>query len=395
MEEIEQLIHDESFLNYCFRKNKEDIQYWENWLSEHPEHAANIIELKRRLLLVNRTAREKVKQQHFSELQDRIAASAERNKSNQYKWWRRASVAASIVLLFSVGGYFMFHKRQQPQLALQKEITQDVHPGGNKAILTLGNGQQVVLTDASNGTTIAQQGNTAINKTADGQIAYSNSNNFQNVAAKQLMNTITTPRGGQWFVILSDGTKVWLNAASSISYPVVFSGKERKVSITGEAYFEVVHNAAKPFRVQVGDMQVEDIGTAFNINAYTDEPSIKTTLVSGSAKILENKDARVLIPGQQAIVKSNTNVIQIVKVNTDDVIGWKNGQLYFENEDLKTIMRQVSRWYDVNIVYQGAIPGRTFIGGISRKSNISELIKILDYEDVHCTLNGKTITVRS
>jgi len=390
-EEIAQFIRNESFLNYCFQRNKDDIQYWENWLSEHPEQISDIITLKGHLLSVTAAAKEKIKQEHFSELQTKISASS--NTGHKYLWWRIGAAAAVVLGLF-VGGYFILHKPQQsPQLAIKKEPVQDINPGGNKAILTLGSGQKVVLTDASNGA-IAQQGSTVVDKTADGQLIYNDSKKAQKGNAGTMMNTITTPRGGQWFVTLSDGTKVWLNAASSITYPVAFTGNERKVSITGEAYFEVVHNAAKPFRVQAGNMQVEDIGTAFNINSYSDEPALKTTLVNGSAKVSGNKDAQVLIPGEQAIVKMNGNAIRVKKVNVDEVISWKNGQILFENEDLETIMRQVSRWYDVNIKYQGIIPDRVFVGGISRKSKLSELINILEYENVHCTLSGNTIIVR-
>lgn len=390
-EEIAQLIQDESFINYCFRKNKEDVQYWEDWLTEHPEHSVDIAALKKHLLLMTTAAGEKMKQQHFFELQAKIADSA--RKGRNYLWWR-AGAAASIIVLLSVGGYFLLHKQQQPQLAIRKEPARDdIQPGGNKAILTLNGGQQVVLSDASNGT-VAHQGSTVVNKTADGQLLYNDSTSAQNGTAGEMMNTITTPRGGQWFVTLSDGTRVWLNAASSITYPVAFTRNERNVSITGEAYFEVVHNAAKPFSVKAGNMLVEDIGTAFNINAYADEPAFKTTLVNGSARVSESKDAHILMPGQQAIVKMNGNAIQVKKVKVEDVIGWKNGQILFENEDLETIMRQASRWYDVNVIYQGTIPNRLFIGGIPRKSKLSEFLKILEYENVHYTLSGNTIIVK-
>ncbi|MFT4155092.1 FecR family protein [Parafilimonas sp.] len=386
-EEIAQLIQDERFLNYCFQKNKEDIQYWECWLLEHPEHTDAIATLKKQLILTTTAAREKMKQEHFSELQAQMAASAKKGRNRL--WWRISAAAA--ILLFSVSGYFMLHKQQQSQLAIQNKPIGNISPGGNRAILTLGSGKQVVLTDAANGA-IAQQGNVAVNKTADGQLVYNDSKNARNSTAEQVTNTVTTPRGGQWFIILSDGTKVWLNAASSIHYPVAFTGNQRKVVITGEAYFEVVHNAAKPFRVEVGNILVEDIGTAFNINAYTDEPAIKTTLVNGSAKISGNNEARVLTAGQQAI--ASADAIQVKKVNTENVIGWKNGQILFENEDLGTIMRQASRWYDVNVTYQRTIPNRVFVGGIPRKSTLAEFLKILEYENVHCTFNGNTIIVK-
>lgn len=390
-EELSQLIQDERFLSYCFGRDEESVQYWENWLRDHPEDADDIAALKDELLLTAYAARVTLRQEHFSELQAKISAS--KTKHRPY-FWRHAGVAASVILLLSAGGYFALHHRRPIPLATQMKPFYDLQPGGNKAVLTLGNGRQVTLTDASTGT-IARQGNTIVEKTTSGQIVYNDAKKTQDGDAAPVMNTITTPRGGQWFVILSDGTRVWLNAASSISYPVAFTGGERKVSITGEAYFEVVHNAAKPFRVEAGNIVVEDIGTAFNINAYTDEPAIKATLVNGSARISENKDAHVLFPGEQAISRSGEKTILIEKVNADDVIAWKNGTMLFENENLETILRQASRWYDIDVIYQGAMNKRVFTGGIPRQSNLSEFLKILEYENVHFTRNEKTLTIRN
>src|ERR1700761_4303742 len=193
--------------------------------------------------------------------------------------WPRIAAAASVVMLLSIGGYFLLHK-QTPQRIAKNEIHNEVFPGGNKAILTLSNGKQLSLTDAKNGI-LLKQGNKSIKKTSDGTVSYEaneSSGDNQQIG----YNTITTPRGGQWSVILPDGSKAMLDAASSIKYPVSFAGNERRVEITGQVYFEVIHNAASPFRVVSRGQVTEDIGTKFNVNAYDDEPGIKTTLFEGA-----------------------------------------------------------------------------------------------------------------
>lgn len=300
---------------------------------------------------------------------------------------RKISVAA-VFLIVAMGGLLIYNAHKQPAVyALRDTIKQDIAPGHSGAILHLSNGKTIALDSVRDGIITEQKGLQIIKK--DGKLTYIGKAN------EVVYNDIVTTRGQQWELELSDGTKVWLNAASSIHYPLSFKGKERIVKITGEAYFEVVHNNAQPFKVQVGDIRIEDIGTEFNVNAYTDESSIKTTLVNGSIKVSTGNENRFLTHGQQAITLEDNNSIQVKKdVNIEEVISWKNGQIQFENENLQTIMRQISRWYDVNITYEGNIPDKIFTGGISRKSNLSELLKILKFEGVHYTQEGRTIIIQ-
>jgi len=305
--------------------------------------------------------------------------------------WPRLAAAASIIFVLTAAGYFITYK-QIPQQTTQKK-PQEILPGSNQATLTLANGQKLVLTKSLSGK-LAQQGNTTVNMNSGGQITYTQKDAAQSQVAKVAYNTLTTKRKEQFPLVLSDGTKVWLNSSSSITYPVTFNGKERRVSITGEAYFEVVHNAAQPFRVAVSGQTVEDIGTEFNINAYDDEPIIKTTLINGSVRVAKGIHKAVLKPGQAAITKLQQEDIQVKEIDVEVSAAWKNGQILFEDEDIQTIMRQVSRWYDVEVVYEGKIPNRRFVGGISRKSNLSSLLKVLEANKIHCTLENQKIIIK-
>jgi hypothetical protein len=302
---------------------------------------------------------------------------------------RKIAVAA-FLLIVAVSGLLVYNniRVKKPSVYVSKDISkQAITPGHNGATLHLSNGKTIDLDTAKDGVIADQNGVQIVKK--NGKL------NYVGKADNVIYNDIVTTRGQQWQLELSDGTKVWLNAASSIHYPLSFKGKERIVKITGEAYFEVVHNEAQPFKIQVGNIQIEDIGTELNVNAYTDEPSLKTTLVNGSIKVSTGNENRFLTPGQQAITLKDNNSIEVKKeVNVDEVISWKNGRIQFENESLQTIMRQISRWYDVDITYDGDIPHKIFTGAISKKSDLSELLKILKFEGVHFTLEGRTIVVK-
>jgi len=301
-------------------------------------------------------------------------------------------LAAAILLFILPGIYFLKNNRPKPTAlaTLNKPKQIDVQPGGNKAILTLGDGSQIVLDSARNGL-LAHQGNTKVVKSANGHIAY---NTTATGTADPIYNTMTTPRGGKYDLQLSDGTKVWLNASSSISYPIAFSGTERRVTITGEAYFEVAKNKAMPFKINVnGQEEVQVLGTHFNIMAYNDEASVKTTLLEGSVKIIKNKLSGMLKPGQQAQLTTDGKLSITDDADINAVMAWKNGQTLFVNEDIKTIMRRVSRWYDIDVEYQGDMPGRLFTGGISRESNLSVLLKVLELNKIHFKMAGKKLIV--
>jgi transmembrane sensor len=297
--------------------------------------------------------------------------------------WYRFAAAASVLIALCMGGYLLITKPQHPVLVQNRR--QDILPGGNRALLTLSNGKQIVLTNARNGH-LAAEGTASINKTADGQLAYTADGD---AAAGTSYNSLSTPLGGQYALTLSDGTRVILNAASSIRYPTQFSGAERKIELTGEAYFEVAHNAAMPFRVVSKLQNVLVLGTHFNVNSYEDEPAAKTTLLEGS--VLLNGHTR-LKPGEQAI--SSGTAIRVINADTELAVAWKNNKFIFDNDNIANIMRMVARWYNVSIVYSGPVPEGSFGGSVSRFNNISEVLNILELTGkVHFKIEGRRVTV--
>jgi transmembrane sensor len=296
--------------------------------------------------------------------------------------------AAAVVLLLGAGVYYrtLVHKKQPVgSLAFQN----DVLPGGTKAILTLANGQKVVLDSAAGGT-IAYQGNASVDKVTGGVLDYRQLNGKPPAV---LFNTLTTPRGAQYRLRLSDGTQVWLDAASSITYPTAFTGSERRVSITGQAYLEIAHNSSRPFIAAVNGMEIKDIGTAFNVNAYTDEVTDKVTLVTGGVSIDMNGKKTVLRPGQQLQVTTGNGQV-VGDADLDEALAWKNGKFLFgEKADIATIMRQLSRWYDVDVRYEGQVRAH-FGGSMSRQVNVSEVLEKLEMTGaVKFRIEGKTIIV--
>lgn len=302
--------------------------------------------------------------------------------------WKRITIAASVILCISAGAVLLLHKHQADRLSqVQQTIIQ---PGSNKAILTLANGSQITLNNAPNGK-LATQGNTSVNKTSNGTISYHNAS----ADAAITYNTLSTPKGGQYHLILADGTKVWLNAASSIRYPAAFAGGERTVEITGEAYFEVAHNPHAPFKVIAAGQVVQDIGTSFNINAYADEPAAKTTLVSGIVEVsLSNTSKKLrLKPGQQAINAQGSAVLTAANVDTQSAIAWRDGFFRFDNADLGSIMRQFARWYNIEVQYEGKISEHEFVGRISRNSSLQKVLKILAEEGIHYRLEDHKLTI--
>lgn len=303
--------------------------------------------------------------------------------------WRRriqvAVAAASIVILFGLGYYFFFSNTNHPPKELvQGPASRDVQaPQVTKATITLTNGQQISVDSLTQLT----QKNVALTKTADGQLVYSGH------TSEVAYNTVNNPRGSKVVAMtLADGTHFWLNAGSSITYPLSFTGTERKVSITGEAYFEVAHDASKPFIVSKGATAIQVLGTHFNVNAYDDEASINVTLLEGSVKVIQGNNNRVLKPGQQAQI---TNTITVVNdADVEQVMAWKNGQFKFSRTDLKIVMREIGRWYDVDVSYEGNIPVQLYNMDVPRKVNVSEVLKGLEYTGAHFTIEGRKITVR-
>jgi transmembrane sensor len=304
--------------------------------------------------------------------------------------------AAAALLLISIGAYLwnLLNKEKLPQgiTARTKPADKaDVAPGGQKATLTLVDGSVIVLDSAANGK-IASQGNVGVIKKKDGELEYVSEATVKSIVAPAY-NTMRTPRGGQYQLILPDGTKVWLNAASSITYPTAFTGKERAIAITGEAYFEVVHNAAMPFRVRANGVNVEVLGTSFNISAYDDEAATNTTLLKGSVKISSGDKGALLQPGQQAQASTQHGLRVLSGVNTDAITAWKNGYFSFQRSDLPAVMRQLARWYDVTVEYRGGMPQGKFGGEISRNANLSQVLSILEESNIRFSIEEKKIIV--
>lgn len=300
--------------------------------------------------------------------------------------------AAAAILAFAITSvlYFFLPSTPVDVQAERKPIPHQVIPGGNKAVLTLADGSQITLDSTGNGA-IASQGNVQVIKLDSGQLAY---NATKGTTGKEMSyNTLVTPRGGQFRIILPDGTKVWLNAASSLRFPTAFSGKKREVQLIGEAYFEVAHNPQMPFKVTANAMEVQVLGTHFNIMAYPDEANIETTLLEGAVKIENGENDVMLKPGQQAELNRKGKMSVNSNVDVEEVVAWKNGYFHFNHEPLEGMMRQIGRWYDAEISYEGNISDREFGGKIERGSDITEVLKILELSKVHFRIEGKKIIV--
>lgn len=327
---------------------------------------------------------------------NRILQKIPEDNNTRYlkKWY---SIAAAVILIcLSTGAYFLLKKPAANNLATKNQpLKNDIAPGGNKAVLTLANGTQVILDDAKNGS-ISQNASVKVNKTGNGVLVYHFNKNIsgENNVRPPEINTITTPRGGQYQIILEDGTKVWLNAASSIKFPQVFTDKIRQVELSGEAYFEVTKNKAKPFIVKTNGTQVQVFGTHFNINAYTDNSSVATTLLEGSVSMTYAGATIMLKPGQQGVTGEKSVPIKANFVDTEEVVAWKNGLFIFHDESIANIMKQVSRWYDVDIEYMDGTQNKEFGGTISKYKNITELLNNIQLtQTIHYKLEGRRVII--
>lgn len=311
--------------------------------------------------------------------------------------------AAAFIAACMAGVYFLLLKKSNPTAPIAEIhaplLRHDVvAPAANKAMLTLANGSTIMLDSAGIGS-LAKQGNTIVTKLNNGKIAYNNNSN--GTAAIQF-NTLTVPRGSKPMqLVLADGSEVWLDVASSITYPTAFAGNERKVKITGEAYFEVAKNAAKPFRVFIASpsgkadgVEIEVLGTHFNVNAYSDESSLKVTLLEGSVKVGQNgKEPIHISPGQQAELNQQGGIALNKGVDMDEVMAWKNNWFNFNSLTVPEIMRQIEKWYDVSVSYAGKTSDKHFSGIVSRDNNVSEVLKIMGQAGIKFKIEGKKITV--
>lgn len=298
-----------------------------------------------------------------------------------YSW---LSAAAAAILISGLVIYFSSDKSLE-----QQAETANLQPGKNKAELTLANGSHISLDDAADGN-LTKEAGVQITKTKDGQLLYTVTDAGAPANAR---NTIKTPYGGQYMVILPDQSKVWLNAGSSLNYPVSFANaKTRNVNLTGEAYFEIAKDKMHPFVVKTAKQEVKVLGTFFNINSYADEPATLTTLLEGSVSVSSTTAHHILKPGEQSMLTSQG--IEVAAANTEEVMAWKNGYFRFNDEKLESVMRKIARWYDVEIEFEGEISEEEYNGKISRYKNIAQVLEMLsETNTVHFKINGRRILV--
>ena len=323
------------------------------------------------------------------------AVVPETDTARPAKWWLFR--AAAVLLLAGAGLFFlrMQHRLAAPGKTGRPTAAVNRMSAGNQASITLADGRTVLLDSMASGLVV--QDNGRLVKQADGRIIYEQ---LQNAAVNEQNNTLNNPRGGRVVdMVLSDGTHVWLNAASSINYPVVFSGKERKVTISGEAYFEVAHDPSRPFYVEKDGLEIRVLGTHFNINAYADDPVPSITLLQGKVRVAAKREGKTLNalqiqPGQQALLIQDHFTVN----NAPDlkaIMAWKNGDFEFTGSSIQSIMRQIGRWYDMDIIYQGELPSDEFVGKISRQEDVSRILKILEATGkVAFQIQGRKIIVR-
>ena len=306
-------------------------------------------------------------------------------------WLYGAAVAACFGLV--VAAVWLF--RQRPAGSSQGAQTAAVHdiaPGGNKALLTLSDGSKIILENAGNGA-LAKQGNTSVSKDSN-QLAYAplTNHNAPIPSAEVLYNELTTPKSGQYQVVLPDGTKVFLNNASSLRYPTAFSGSDRQVTLSGEAFFVVAHDAAKPFIVHTDRLSVQVLGTSFDVMAYTDDRSARATLVSGAVSVRTSLHQVQLHPGEQALTSSDEGLSSHA-VDADEVIAWTRGYFHFNQETIDDVLRQLSRWYDISVRFDVPVPGYVYDGEIGRDLSLASILKHLEKPDLHFRIEDRKLIV--
>lgn len=381
----------------------EELQYLERWKAAHPSNAQVYDRVNdSEQLLADLTSLKQVDMEGWWQKISTQITPIKRTVPFYRKWYTYAAAAVVLIVAGALTWQY-WQPGKMPANVTEKNIpVVDVQPGGNKATLTLSNGAVIDLGNANSGK-LAQEGNVNVVKQKEGEIRYERIGDV-NMQQGLVWNTLNTPRGGQYSLVLPDGSKVWLNAASSIKYPTQFSANERRVMITGEAYFDVVASRTgskkQPFIVNVqsvagaGVAEVEVLGTSFNIMAYDDETAVTTTLLNGKVKISalqspagDGSAVKLLSPGQQAQIPHTTvagkDPVKVIDLEeAEEVLGWKNGLVSLQNADIRTIMRMISRWYKVEVVYQEQTPNYTFTGTLPLKENLSAVLKVLEFGGV-------------
>lgn len=362
--------------------SNEEKLYYEEWYNSFDDS-----ELK--LSRPSELSQEELSDRIYASLKKQIDGTAERSVTR--KLYYRIAAAASILLCLGLGGNWLL---KHPSSDMPSAVVQDIQPGTNKAFLTLSNGKKITLTDVANGELFQQQGIQIVKK-QDGQVIFQVSGKNISDKFRSVPNRIETPKGGQYQIQLPDGTKVWLNAASTLTFPSTFvHAAQRKVELVGEAYFEVKKNSNLPFLIQTSTQLVEVLGTHFNINSYRDEQVVKTTLLTGSVKISSrNHEYKpvVIKPGQEAV--SVARSIEVGPANIEADMAWKNGLFIFKNSDLSTVMRQLSRWYDIEVEFKGPVPPEEFNGKVYRNMTLNEVLEVLSFSKVKFKIEGKKMTI--
>jgi len=321
---------------------------------------------------------ERVKEAIIAQLEKRMAERPGGQGARVFSI--RWAAAAAVVILLAGGAWLWSRGKSEAPASMAQQPLHDVPPGHEGAVLTLADGRQIVL-DSSGSGALAKQGNASVIRLSAGELTYQAESTSASAGAGMVYNTLTTPRGRRTSVLLSDGTRVWLNAASSIRYPTVFSGKNRTVEVSGEAYFEVAKDAAMPFIVRTTGsslqppVEIQVLGTSFNISAYNDDDEISTTLTAGSVKVINGPALQLITPGQQLVAKDKGKLELNPGVDVQKVIAWKDGYFLFNNDDLPTIMKQLSRWYDIEVHFDGPVSAH-YTGKIGRQVNISQVLNL-------------------
>lgn len=389
----EDFLLNDSFLRYRMGIDEEAVRYWEAWRDANPDKRLPFEEACRLFDVLNgNQGRLDVEVGHFRNL---LKVHVEQQEVTMPKvrsmgWWRYAA-AAVLLLMVSVAGWKLVIKvKPAPEITMTTASENDVQPGSTKAQLLLGDGTAVNPDELSE-QGLEEKDGTRIGKNK-GQLVYDAA---EGTGKELIYNTLTTPRGGEYKVTLPDGSRVWMNAGSSLRFPTRFHGSNRTVYLSGEAYFEVAQNPAQPFLVQMPNgLKVAVLGTGFNIMAYEDESALNTTLITGKVKVIspDGKDV-VLSPSQQAVLSRKNGQMKVEEANVDKVIAWKGGMFEFDDDDLSTVMRQLSRWYDVDVKYSGPIPDKHYTGSIRKLSTLSQALRILKTAGIRFTIDGRQIIV--
>lgn len=406
VEEIASLLH--KYLKD--ELSSEEKKRLDSWVSQSAINRAIFQEVSNKDIVTSEVKEYYHLLQQIEEIRKRHTAERTRvvDMFSKKTMWPRYVAAASVILFITIGGYFYLNKEKPQQVATTPattpSISNDIPPASNKAVLTLSNGSRIILDSAGIGT-IAQQEKTTINKIHDGELVYESSHLPLTTHHSPLTyNIVSTPRGGKYQLILPDGSKVWLNAASSLRFPIAFTSNERKVELTGEAYFEIATSISlsangqkkRPFIVSVNGTEVEVLGTHFNVNAYSDETQIRTTLLEGSVKITPSgsAQAKILKPGQQAILNTSNDISVVNKEHPELAIAWIKGKFAFESASFKSMMQELSRWYDVQVKYEDNVPTKTITGEVDRTIPLSELLSTLEkMGNMRFKIEGRTVKV--